>query len=61
MTTLLIVKQDLHWSSSMETFEGLLGITYPELNDQYAVLCASIDIDTIILIPLGLKLSRESV
>ncbi|KAJ5792033.1 uncharacterized protein N7503_008011 [Penicillium pulvis] len=44
-----------------QDFQSLLGISYPELNDQYAVNCASLGIGSIILIPLGLKFGRRPV
>ncbi|KAJ5611165.1 MFS general substrate transporter [Penicillium lagena] len=44
-----------------QDFERLLGITYPELNDQYAVNCASLGIGSIMLIPLALKFGRRPV
>ena len=44
-----------------QDFQRLLHITYPQLNDQYAVNCVSLGIGSIILIPLALKFGRRPV
>ena len=44
-----------------QDFEQLLDISYPQLNDQYAVNCASLGFGSIMFIPLALKFGRRPV
>lgn len=44
-----------------QDFEKRLGISYPKLNDQYAVNTAALGIGSIILIPLALKFGRRPI
>ncbi|KAJ5771134.1 uncharacterized protein N7511_003185 [Penicillium nucicola] len=44
-----------------QDFEDLLHISYPQLNNQYAVNCVCLGLGSIILVPLALKFGRRPI
>lgn len=44
-----------------QDFEELLHISYPQLNNQYALNCISLGLGSIILVPLALKFGRRPI